>query len=729
MPSFDDVITLEENVDIDDNTANFYITKDNTVNKYRFCALTTPLSSTKMIQGDPTSRIKEYWPISRKELNASNLPLLFPAPKNKIRTELLSFDEVQQCFNLNIEEIPTKLCGEDIVAGYSISNLASALYGDNISIQRVAIKKISELSQNEIISSHLSVEPLLTALASNDFYIRKYAALIMAKIVAPHQSYNVLSDHIKLASPDSLLINLLNNPESDDVTKQFAINALYGLTLSRCYINGVYGILPLVAILDDPKSSDTTKQCSAKILANLAESRPNATIIRDADGISKFIALLKNPKSSETTKQYSAKTLCELAHPDKETLDTNLVEPFIALLNHPDSSDRTKEHAARGLLRLIFYDNSTNLNAIREENGILTLIALLNTTESSYETKGRALVTLEVLARNTNNQNAIREANGIPSIIAILNGNITSNIPPKYAGIPSIIQQHAAAALMALSDQNASNQDAIREANGIVSLLAYFNNFKNANAATVLAAIACNNDTNQNAIREANGITSLVAYLIDPTVGVGDSMSGDHAISRVIAALRVLASNNENKNTIREEHGIKALISVLAKPIREGRTFIFKRKEYYMENAIAEAAITLRTLAENDAVSQNVIREENGIAVLINILNLKVVSDRPIGSTSWSKLQVLSALITLSANAENKKQMQDINFNDELQPFLNSSSASDKTKDEANKILNYLTQINQIASSVTTAPHASFHSQPSLQGKDDNDTKNCLKKI
>src|SRR5262249_152296 len=156
----------------------FYLVKDVEPNKYKFCALATPLSSVGLASsGDPVTRIKEYWPISREQLNASNIAILFPQPGGKIYDGLLSPEVIQTCFKINFEQMACKIFGEDLLQGYTMAALILALSSENVSMRRIAAKKISELTLNEIISSGLNIQSLLTNLGHEDFYIRKYAVM------------------------------------------------------------------------------------------------------------------------------------------------------------------------------------------------------------------------------------------------------------------------------------------------------------------------------------------------------------------------------------------------------------------------------------------------------------------------------------------------------------------------------------------------------------------------
>jgi len=108
MPTFYDPIEMND-IDIDDSAANFYIIKVDE-NTYTFCALTQNLDSPQMHAGDPETRVKKYWPISREQLSHANMDVLFPediAHNRKLRTTPFNLDELNAAFQFNPPFSPT----------------------------------------------------------------------------------------------------------------------------------------------------------------------------------------------------------------------------------------------------------------------------------------------------------------------------------------------------------------------------------------------------------------------------------------------------------------------------------------------------------------------------------------------------------------------------------------------------------------------------------------------
>jgi len=76
MPIFYDVITLED-VDIEDNAANFYLLQLPNNGGFKLCATTQSLDAPHM-KFDPETRITTYWPITREQIQRADHSILFP---------------------------------------------------------------------------------------------------------------------------------------------------------------------------------------------------------------------------------------------------------------------------------------------------------------------------------------------------------------------------------------------------------------------------------------------------------------------------------------------------------------------------------------------------------------------------------------------------------------------------------------------------------------------------
>ena len=274
----------------------------------------------------------------------------------------------------------------------------------------------------------------------------------------------------------------------------------------------------------------------------------------------------------------------------------NGIKPLIALLRDADA--RTRENAALAITNLAI-KNYANNEAIREAQGISSLIALLSDKNAQVRNgAARALVNLS--SDNEANKNAIRQAEGIKPLVELLN---------DFFSDTKLI---ACLALCNLSYQNNANKNAIREAQGIspvLSLLLDANNEIRSIAARTLANLATSNPGNQDAIREAGAITRILALFTDRSLF--------DIRKYAILTLGHLASNNtSNQNAIRESQGIPALIKVLE-----------SRRDYGVSAEIKEyAAWALSTLASNNKTNQDAIRNANGIAPLVRLFDLSYLA-------------------------------------------------------------------------------------------------------
>lgn len=76
MRTYFDPVTRED-VSIDDASVSFYLIQ--LPNKsFKICATTQDLSSDDMRAGDPETKIKEYWPITKEQIDNANQSDLFP---------------------------------------------------------------------------------------------------------------------------------------------------------------------------------------------------------------------------------------------------------------------------------------------------------------------------------------------------------------------------------------------------------------------------------------------------------------------------------------------------------------------------------------------------------------------------------------------------------------------------------------------------------------------------
>jgi hypothetical protein len=110
VPTFYDPIEMDD-IDIDDSAANFYIIKVEE-NNYKFCATTQNLNAPEMRRGDPETRVRFYWPITREQLNQANIAVLFP--NDKIRTSTITAEALQEIFHFNPVEQDNRVFGHHL---------------------------------------------------------------------------------------------------------------------------------------------------------------------------------------------------------------------------------------------------------------------------------------------------------------------------------------------------------------------------------------------------------------------------------------------------------------------------------------------------------------------------------------------------------------------------------------------------------------------------------------
>ena len=242
-------------------------------------------------------------------------------------------------------------------------------------------------------------------------------------------------------------------------------------------------------------------------------------------------------------------------------------------------------------------------DAVREVGGIDMLVALLKLGPCRASTQAAAALTH--LAHSTTNRDAIREAGGIGSLVLLLSEPMEGS-PALIARDYMMMQQsydwvetatNAAAALRNLTHNNTQNQDAIREAHGVLPLIGLLAQSASPNAASraadALGGLARNTHRqNQIAIREAGGIEQLVALLHDP---VGE------AATKAAGALKHLAfAYSANREAIREAGGIEPLVALLN----------LKRES---EEDVMIIAGALWNLGYNNPSNQDAIREAGGV--------------------------------------------------------------------------------------------------------------------
>ncbi|MBP6919002.1 MAG: HEAT repeat domain-containing protein [Legionellaceae bacterium] len=267
-------------------------------------------------------------------------------------------------------------------------------------------------------------------------------------------------------------------------------------------IREAQGIPPLIALLVD--SDKEVRLAAARALNDLAHNDTNKDAIRKAQGIPPLIALL----TDGVVRQRTAEALWHLAlnATNQDAIrKAQGIPPLIALLRC--DCPHVKQKAAAVLCNLAA--NATNQDAIRKAQGIAPLIALLR--DAYTEVRREAAAVLCNLAANATNQDAIREAQGIAPLIALLRD--TDQGRALLLGNVTEVRREAARALWRLA-ANATNQDAIRKAQGIAPLIALLRDAcpqVRKNAAGALWSLANNHPINQAAMLDNDVLPPLCA--------------------------------------------------------------------------------------------------------------------------------------------------------------------------------------------------------------------------
>ena len=246
--------------------------------------------------------------------------------------------------------------------------------------------------------------------------------------------------------------------------------------------------------------------------------------------------------------------------------------------------------------------DEANWDEVREVGGIDLLVALLKLGPCRAATQAAAALTH--LAHSTTNRDAIRDAGGVAVLVALLTDPAETS-PAQMARVYGEFiydwvdtATNAAAALRNLTHNNPQNQDAIRDANGVVPLIGLLSQGAVSGAASraadALGGLARNTHrANQIAIREAGGIEQLVSLLRAEPIG--------EAATKAAGALKHLAfAYSANREAIREAGGIEPLVALLN-----------LRRE--CEEDVMIIAGALWNLGYNNPANQDAIREAGGV--------------------------------------------------------------------------------------------------------------------
>jgi hypothetical protein len=99
MPVYFDPVEFID-IDINNENVNFYVIRI-APNRYKFCALTTPLNSSGLFNGDPETTIKRYWPVTREQVLAANMDDLFP--EGRIQSAPFTLASLNLALNFQID--------------------------------------------------------------------------------------------------------------------------------------------------------------------------------------------------------------------------------------------------------------------------------------------------------------------------------------------------------------------------------------------------------------------------------------------------------------------------------------------------------------------------------------------------------------------------------------------------------------------------------------------------
>ena len=326
-------------------------------------------------------------------------------------------------------------------------------------------------------------------------------------------------------------------------------------------LNWWFGIGPEItemqAHIRNLRGSIEQRRNATSALLNYALSTTHQNAIRNANGLPPLVASLSDHDVQVRENAAGALSRLALNRDNQDAIRrAEGITPLIALLNSNNNSDLTERYAIEALGRLA-YKHLNNQNAIRSLKGIASLITAME--RDNHETLNQAVIALKNLARNNSENQVDMIVGGVfPRMIQLSEGGhenaaillelLASSTAPNHliGGLvallkfPEPIGRASAIALSRLAAVNQNNQDAIREADAIVPLIALLN-FNNTTVLTkqyaieALGCLACNNLNNQNAIRLAQGINALITALANA--------EGD-ILDKIVLALKHLASDN-----------------------------------------------------------------------------------------------------------------------------------------------------------------------------------------
>ncbi len=534
-----------------------------------------------------------------------------------------------------------------------IRNIIAKLSHRSIEIRIKALRALCKLPNNltnqNAIREDGGIASLVDLLEYTDVLVRQKATLALYRLACDNPTNQ---DAIRKAGGIVPLVALLK--DADALVRKNAALALYNLTcdtpINRDAIREAHGIAPLVALLKDTDKAVRLEAVGA--LSNLArDNRINQNAIRAAGGIVSLVTLLEDADSE--VRRWATKALYHLICGNPTNLDAidaafpkdggwaSLVDMLEDV--DPDAS----ENAAAILCSLVvlepinqgiridncamelwiyladtvddpleayqsFLDSRLyqQKQSDRQLSSNTTSKASMSSTDSEFETHAHSssrIMSLDYSSEKTKRPQGWLEnsAMGKPlkSEILIPSGDmveIEDNIA-KLSHRSTAIRINALRALCDLA-KILINQNAIREAGGIVPLVALLEDASTVvrkYAALTLSNLAHRNLTNKDVIRNVGGVVSLIALL-------KDTDTDTEVIQWVARALCNLACNNlANQDAIREAGGIVLLVPLLAYIDRVVRRYATK---------------AMCNLTYGNPTNQDAIRKIGGIVLLVALL-------------------------------------------------------------------------------------------------------------
>ena len=327
-----------------------------------------------------------------------------------------------------------------------------------------------------------------------------------------------------------------------------------------------------------------------------------SNLIVEAGGITTLATILRSDDLG--SKVYATEILSRLAW-NKEKNQNNMYEAggIVALMSclrldykEFDDSHNYKlseiiDYALKTLIALTW--NEINRNAIVAAADIEKLINKLHVRKyTNDKTRSHIVFLLSILEwDNADNQIALAQANGVFSLLLTL--TYSPNVLTKLYAAKIVVQ-----AASGKGDNLYDVRKYYTTDYAMKSLVKCLTSNKDAGMTLyplkLLSLLAWDNEKNQNALREAGGIPLLIAC-----IAADDMLAKSYAV-QVLAVLA--SSHKDNRNIIRTSNGIVPLVECLTSNDVETKRC---------------SAKLLSLLAWDNEENQNALREAGGIPLLI----------------------------------------------------------------------------------------------------------------